>query len=300
MPFFLGTVGNLQEIPSPQRGLDVTMVRKGGTHELLSGGIVRDTIGFKRTYKPEWLWLTQDEIGTLEALYAGTPGPLALIDPSRRNHLEINQAAATGAFQTTEGFVTNTGSLAVETTVSNSIIPTPNSLRWTTTGALGSTSNGPKTGASYSTATMLDDIPVFASGVYSFSVYALRSSTNAISCQAVLEWYTTSGSFISRALGNSTALSTSAWNRLQVANQTAPATAAFAKMGIWNSATTLGATTVYSDGWQLELATAPTTWALGTGVPLVIFDALATQIIHKPGVTAPARYNAQGVLVEAI
>lgn len=69
MPFLLGPVGALQELPDPVIGMPSELVRKGGIHQLLGGSQVQDTLSFKRTWTLSWDSLTIAEYQQIELLY---------------------------------------------------------------------------------------------------------------------------------------------------------------------------------------------------------------------------------------
>src|SRR6266487_2027250 len=124
--FYLGQAGSLLQIKTPV-SLDPSQVRKGGTHDLLGGGMVRDTLGYRRKFTVGWEYATADELSVLELLYA-TAGPLVFVDPSRRNLLEANQSSGTATLKTTDGFVVATGTLTSDATT-NPAIPAARSLK---------------------------------------------------------------------------------------------------------------------------------------------------------------------------
>ncbi len=292
--FYLGQAGSLLQIKTPAN-LDPPQVRKGGTHDLLAGGSVRDTIGYRRKFTVGWEYATTDELSVLELLYQ-IAGPLVFVDPSRRNLLEANQSSGTATLKTTDGFVATTGTLTSDATA-NPAIAAARSLKWNNSGALGSTGNGPFTGTSTSTANLTDDVPVVAGLPYSFSVTAQRSAANAISVGARIAWYDTTGALISGTTGTGVALASGSWSVVKLENQTAPAGAAFAKVAVHNTATTSGATAVFMAGWQLEQATAASAWVLGTGVPKVTFDDLVPSL-QMAWDAVNTRWHATGILIE--
>jgi hypothetical protein len=279
--FYLGPPGAPVAIPDPDPGLAYPLIRKGGTHELLSGGTVRDLIGLRRRFELSWQLLTQDELSPLEELFA-LPGPLVLIDLTRRNHLTAQQAAGTGYLNSTSGFVVATGTLTSDTAHAGTTLGAGRrSLKWAA-GALGSTGNGPATGTSTTAASLFNDMAVIPSEPYSVGMRAQRSSAGTITMGARVEWYTSAGVFISGSTGTGTALGTSSWDLLKIENQTAPATAAYLKVRCVNTATTGGARDVFMDAWQAEQATTLSAWVLGTGTPVVAPDSLEAAYPHLP------------------
>ncbi|HEV8653103.1 MAG TPA: hypothetical protein VG276_27855 [Actinomycetes bacterium] len=291
--FWLGPPGALVQIRAPS-ALDPTLIRKGGAHELLAGGSVRDTLGYRRRFQFEWQnLLTTDELAQLENLYL-LGGPLVFVDPSRRNLLTANQSTGTDALDTTEGFSAPfQGTVTSDTTQFKS---GSRSLKWDTVTSLTVTNRGvylPTTAGSTPDATWAAILP---STVYTFSSYVRANA--AITMYAAIDWRTAAGAATgSTDFGSAVAVSTTDWStRLTCANKTSPATAAYAVPSVLDSTAPGAIRLVFHDELQLEQTAAASAWAIGTGTPRVYFDSFSSTL--ERAWDADPRWNATAVLVE--
>jgi hypothetical protein len=288
--FWLGPPGALVNIRAPS-ALDPTLIRKGGTHELLAGGTVRDTLGYRRRFQLEWQnLLTTDELAQLENLYL-LGGPLIFVDPSRRNLLTANQSTGSDFLDSTDGAIARFGGTLSSSTAqarsgtrSFAWAVTPSSTGW---------------GIYLQNSTSVVDAswtPVKPSTQYTVTGY--MRSTAAISMKGGMDWYDKAGAFISADIaGSGQALNTGDWNiRVTRVTPASPATAAY---GIpWFTNTTTGsAMTVFLDDPQMEEAAAATVWVQGTGTPRVIFDSFSSTL--ERAWDSDPRWNASAVWIEA-
>lgn len=115
-------------------------------------------------------------------------------------------------------------------------------------------------GANWAT-TDCDGTTVTPGLAYSFGIDVSLAAGGMSSLQLVarVAFYSLAGTLISRTLGTIQSVTTS-WTRLTV-SATAPTNAAWALVTVATNAATTAATTVQTTGWQLEQASAPTTWA---------------------------------------
>lgn len=86
---------------------------------------------------------------------------------------------------------------------------------------------------------------------YSFSHYA-KGDANGSTCRAQIEWYNSSGTYISTSAGSFTSLSSSAWTRYSTGD-TSPATAAYAIL-VHNRGAS-GSSSIYISNLMLEEGT---------------------------------------------
>ncbi|HEY5990538.1 MAG TPA: hypothetical protein VIV12_29725, partial [Streptosporangiaceae bacterium] len=141
MPTFaLGPAGALQSFRAPGPDYAAARARLGGTHETLGGRLIRDTVGFRRSFTlrlpPD---LTAEQYSVLEALFE-QPGPYRFVDPTRRNLLTANQSSGTDALRTTEGFsAVGQGTVTSDTAQFRS---GTRSVKWDTVTSLTATGRG--------------------------------------------------------------------------------------------------------------------------------------------------------------
>lgn len=277
-PFWLGPAGSLVAVKAPTRDSYASArTRLGGVHGTLAGRLIRDTVGYRRQFTLVWRNLTADELSTLETLFE-QPGPYRFVDSTRRNLLSANQSTGTDALLDVTGFSAPfQGTVTSDTTQKRS---GSRSLKWDTVTSLTLTNRGVYLPAPAGTpdATWAAVLP---STAYTFSAYVRASA--AISMYAVIDWRDASGATISTDFGTGTAVSTTDWStRLVCANKTSPSTAAYAVPAVLDSAAPSAIRQVWIDDPQLEQAAATSTWTFGTGVPLVIIDALVPAYANYP------------------
>lgn len=275
---YLGPAGSLVALPwMAANRYDASPQVRGGSHDLGAGGTVRDRNGISRRWVLGWPAITDDDLNTLRVLYR-RPGPYRWLDPFEPNRLTANQSMATDETRDTTGAVARfQGSVASDTTQFRS---GARSLRYDSETALAATGRGPYW---YASETVVDPTwtAVRAGIAHSFSVWARASLT--VSYQALIDWYTAAGGFISADLGAATALSTVGWTQLKVENKTAPSNAAYGIGAAVNTTTTGTAASVWFDDPQLEEGAAVTGWRLGAGTPLVAFDAPLAERMLRAG-----------------
>ena len=93
-------------------------------------------------------------------------------------------------------------------------------------------------------------VPVTAGQPYSYSVYS-QAGTIARNVTLSIEWYNCRGALISTSAGSAVSVTTGSWQRVTIANQTAPTNAMFAVPVITISATALS-NVFYFDAVQFE------------------------------------------------
>lgn len=302
MTLYLGRPGTALEplTPSPQTGLEATYARTSQVRPTIGGGRVVDYApGGLRTWKATWSSLTATELAALETWYLH-PGPYALLDTTRINHLSAGQSTTTDA----DG-ITVAGTEAVTITT---VAQTP-VLCWTIPGAPGP-GGGILTFADHPT---LPGIcwPADQPATWSMLVRGGGADPDT-SVQAALGWLRGDGGLIDHHLGAPTMLRGDAWATATVTAPTPPPTAAYllprlvvdgasidaSASGIggaplastWAQAarTGLDPLTAIVDDWVfgsnvevrvwrpcLAMATTPPAWVPGTGVPLVTWSELA-------------------------
>jgi hypothetical protein len=287
---WIGRAGTLVQLRSPAPGYSATDLIRGGTHELASGGTVRDRVGTSRRFVLNWPVLTEAEWSTVRTL-ARLPGPWRYLDPLERNLLTANQSTGTDELRDATGFrAVGQGAVSSDATYAVSGL---RSARWDSDTALAATGRGVSLSAAAVDATWAAVRPSVA---HSFSVWA-RASV-AVSAQARIEWYSSAGSLISTDTGTAASVSTSGFTQLTCVNKTSPSTAAYAVCGVTNTTTTSAALLLWLDQPQFEEGAAATDWRLGAGTPLVAVESLSPSVALADPAAGLVYHDAELVLLE--
>ncbi|HZP55028.1 hypothetical protein [Actinocrinis sp.] len=163
--------------------------------------------------------------------------------------------SATGWWYPTAGSTTYATGLAAAPTGHT------NAFAWTTPAS--TTSTSPLLAGAASSGPVADNVQVTATGAYSATFYALRSSSAdaTLTVTPTLTWYSATGASISSVSGTPVTLSIGTWNRLAVSG-TAPAGALWTRfsIAITAPASTTASNTVYLTAGQFEAAASPTSW----------------------------------------
>lgn len=260
VPLYFGRPGALFEIPHPRGDLDSTRTRPTSVFVTAAGGArTGRTSGGSRQYTLAWEQLWYETYAQLESFHHGHegPGPFALIDAGRINMLTVNQSSATSHLNDTDNFtVSGSGSTITSGTTYDR---GPRSLTWnfafTATGSL----------ELDSPAIDWPGVPVVSGVALIFSFTAKGAGTDAVmSVIPKLEWADVNGAVLSTTSGSTLTTNSSAF---QTASVTAspPANAAYVLCQVDVTGQTAGSI-LYLDKFQLEAASAVTTWRPGTGV----------------------------------
>lgn len=289
---WLGPAGALVQLPSPSMsGYQATDQLRGGFHDLMGGGAVRDRIPARRQFLLPYEAMLDDSYAALRTL-ARLPGPLRYLHPFERNLLTVNQSTGTDELRSTDGVVARfQGAASSTTTQARS---GTRSIAWASGTALAATGRGVYL---YNSTSTIDGTWAVVRPSTQYTLSGYLRTTAAVSMQALFDWHDATGAYLSTNVGTGTALSTSAWTRVSL-TATSPATAAYG-IGAWlNSTTTGAAITVYHDDLQLEEAAAATAWRLGAGTPLVAVDALENTVVVTRAATGVTYHQVELVLQE--
>lgn len=332
MSFYLGNplTGTMVELPHPGKGLQPTMERGANVRRTVGGGqSVALSPGVRRTYSLQWTDLSPTEYTVLEEFFTGGrgPGPWALVDPGRRNHLSLNQASATSADNDGTGWYV----MAPETVTSepDAYVRGPRSARWSlpagyATGILRFPGPGSYPG-----------VPVIPGQPWTFTAQVSATATSATVVPA-LSFLDRGGYEVAAYVGSPVVANVGAWAAVAIAVGLPPVGGVFvqpqlrvavgtvsagatgygstrlAGLGIVttrglsepmldpeaggprfvNSWLFTSAPAVLVDTPMLDMSASQRPWVLGTGVPLVSVTALPETYITLPG------RNVQATLVE--
>jgi hypothetical protein len=242
--WWLGKPGALVRIPSPHvaPGLDAPRQRKTVVHDLLGDGARVNLMGRTRRYVLRWNpALTADELGILQQLEL-LPGPLRIIDPTRRNMLTGNQSTGTDELRDATGMVARIqGILVTDTAQARSGL---RSAKWDSQGAV-TANKGPL--FCYPNPLVVDKfwLAVLPNTQYSFSCYARASQALTVAGQ--FDWHTSLGGYIGTNQGNPVALSLTDWSTRPFVTATSPANVAYGIGSIWSTTGTGSTVNVWVD-----------------------------------------------------
>lgn len=249
--WYLGPLGDLRGLISPDGGVERTVQRYGGVHQALSGARTMDITGHRASYTLPVPAVTPAESRFVEALHQRTvPGPYRLLDPLSRNRLPRN-AALLKPF-TAEVTVTS-GGVARSTSAPTSSIGVPvTSLLWSSYSA----------GASLA----LPAVPVLADEVLTFSLW-IGGSTD-ITAELSISFTGLDGASLGRAT-RTAAVTGGSWRHCQIATA-APEGAIAAEVRVAPEA----APRVFLAAAQVEPGEQAGEFDLGGGAPTVVIDQL--------------------------
>lgn len=268
MTYYLGPAGGLVPLPEPEAPLPVQPVRLGGTHQLLSGSSVRDTLGYSRRYDLTWTTLDLTSYGLLEGFAyggSGITGPYLLLDPEQRNYLNnANSGAVASSFG-----VSNSGGIA-NPTIAN-IAPTYWGSLYTS--AMTVRTNQALTSSQFQYVSPRY-VPVYPGLTYTFSAQAAKYTGGIAGLQLNVVQFDKTLTYISETSNTLTALSSTGGYSLSH-TVTTVATAAYLLPRLRFSSAD-GDDTAVVWALQLERGSSASTFAPGAGVPYVTVDSLTS------------------------
>lgn len=273
--WYLGPIGNMQALPDPDAFAPVRD-RIGGTHQLLSGARVRDTLAYKRTWKVSWDLLTDAEFGLLEGLVLGAYGarPYALQDLTT-NMLQLPVSTAGQTLKSTAGLFGygSVGGISYTTSYGSQVTGVAGGVTYNNGGT--NLTAGFQGGIRYGyPSAYLTPVAPGMQIVGSVSAYLGGSSTGgSASLRSFFDFLDASGSYLTGGGGNTQTLP-AAWTRLTT-TATVPANAAYAVYVWTNAAAYTGTLQVLTvDPMITGDAEGPSAWVPGTGNVRVAIDSL--------------------------
>lgn len=228
MTFWLGRPGTLlTALPHPRKGINPTLTRQSSTVATIGGGRI---VGYapgpgRRQYDMAWSGLDQVTASVLEEFAVGArgPGPFALLDPGRRNHLSANQSAAGSVDLDGTGWTPSAGETV--DAVAWPYVRGPRSLRWSL----------PPSGASAGRLQLdgplgYPGVPIPAGQPWSFSAKVSGGGADqAVTIAAVLAWLDASGFEIAATIGTPAATASGTWSTVSVSTATPPSAAVYVR-----------------------------------------------------------------------
>jgi hypothetical protein len=274
--WYLGPLGDLRALQSPDVSMDISTVRFGAIHQSLSGARTLDVTGIKQTVVLTFSHLEEVDYRWLEALHTRhIPAPHRLINPLKKNRLSLMSSKMdyTPSYRAGVSLVGGLWDWAATewpTAAGNG----SRSLRWYN-----------RTGTPVMTFDPGRPFSVIPLETYSASVYAKADTAQTATLR--IDWFDKTSVILSSV---STAVNIGpTWSRIQRVSS-APTGAVSGKLTL-TVATATG--NVYVAAPQVEVAPAPTAWDLGGGEIQVLIDQMPTTSPRYP------LYNASITLLEA-
>jgi hypothetical protein len=132
MAIYLGNPGRQAALSAVLKGYTTEPVIANTVTATIGGGqvVARSAGPGRRSLSLAWTWLSPEEGSVLEEFFlsARGPGPYALLDPSRRNHLTANQSSATTVVGDASGHTVDPSEALTSTP--DSWLRGPRALRW--------------------------------------------------------------------------------------------------------------------------------------------------------------------------
>jgi hypothetical protein len=263
--FWLGKPNSvLTALPHPGRGIDATLRIESQVKATIGGGQAVDRApGGRRTYELDWASLSPEQHSSVEEFWLGAkgPGPFALLDPWRRNHLTAAQSSATSVTNDTTGFTPSASETLAS--VTTPVRRGPRALAWTIpSSAAGILTLTPPAG--------MTAWPTPALAVWTFSAWLRGGGTDPIvTAGSDIVWLDSAGAALSTSTGGTIATASGAYAQISQ-TATAPANAVSFSLRLRVTPASIATSTiVYVDQPQLDLYNGVRAWVLGTGIPLV-------------------------------
>lgn len=271
-PYF-GRPGAMMLLPQPDGGVTRPSRRAVSTHDLLSGGTATTRRpDAKRAYGLAWSQKRHADAEIVRAHYLGVygPGPYCLLDPTERNHLDLD-VSTMGRRGLGDGWVAigSAGGTAVydPTVAPPAAAASSGVLRWSGAAAGGGIGAGVMFGATFDADPL--SAPVYVAGVpITLSVYA-AAATGAPTITPVLHYRNGDGTLLTSTAQPAVALA-AAWQRITVTATPATSGAKYVTLGFTVAA---AGPDVLLAGAQCEYGvSAPRAFLVGQRVPRVTFD----------------------------
>jgi hypothetical protein len=289
--FYLGTLGKMVPLASPDRDIERSVQFVGQEHTSLDGSTTMDVRGYRREWRQSLVYLDQRDLSYLQMARFGELGaPLRFLDPVNKNRLTessslcSNQSQYAGGrynWASSSGLVsriTGTGQPVTYTGLDGRAVSfTPGRfMQWVPTG-----SGFLAAEIKYLSSVTYTDLsaPVLPNEVLTLSIYAKKTAGAGNFSLSLLP--VTAPDTFGTAVTSSTSTSSS-WVRLTV-NYTVPASGVIAVAFQLNSS---AAGTIQLTQAQLENGSSATDWVVGGGVGEVLIRELSEVSPIHPLVTA--------------
>lgn len=274
--WYLGPLGNVRPLPTPDTDMDFTVTAYGGVHQGLSGARTKDITGHKSEISLSWSYLRQSEYEWLQAMHEGYfTGPFHLFNPLKKNRLSRESSASRAVRRNAAGLRIPTGNVNRVRRVPDDISLGGMSLMWDSWGS--------DRTVSFDTDRSL---PVLDEETVTFSVYLLGSGEFTV--DAWLSYSDADGGPEGESDRQSFTMSTD-FQRVSV-TATVGASVVAARPHIEPQT---GSGTLAICAPQLESENEASSWELGGAASTVVIDELTSTSPRYP------LYGAEITLLEA-
>ncbi|WP_433024693.1 hypothetical protein [Actinomycetospora sp. CA-053990] len=260
--FYMGQLGRMAPLPGIPRGGVVPQdtLRTAGEQTSLGGRVTTDIVATRRNWGFDWHALTTAERDLIENHLLGfRPGPLRMIDPTRRNRLSVRGSGIT------------TGLLGMDPVLTGSGTWTDQDL--VTTTGLGSVRGGLLTPSTTSVLHAHLDrqenrrVPVLLGETLTSTVW-VYCPTGGGTVALTASYFNLVGSLISTLTGTTVALAAATWTRVVHTWTVGSSTAVGASPRVSWTPPSAGVG-LYVAQPQIEEGAAATAWSSGGGCPEV-------------------------------
>lgn len=271
--WYLGWLGDMRALPSPETNFDISEIRYGGVHQALNGARTMDTTGYRRQFKMDFKYLTEDDYMWLRSLYLGNvTEPLYLINPLSKNLL--SPQASMGLWHSTlDNGMQNVSNASSYDFVND--YPTGLAISGTRSPRVLSVATAPAYvvmdgGGKFIPATVGERIV--------FSMY-MRTTAGTANVDMYIQTVDKYRANLGAGIVSTKAITTS-WQRFNVTHTPSTSGVVGARLGLQLSTATTYNTLLAAP--QAEYATAVTPFSIGGGAPQVLIDSIDSESPRYP------------------
>lgn len=267
--WYLGPSGALVAIPPPLLGPDASPDLIGKVSTSLNGARTLYRAAQPRTWQLQWFMLTEDQTNYLQLVSRGLVGsPVRLVVGEIRNRLPVRVAAGGSYSRSAVDFlgVTSLPPVWVPTSTPASV-PVSGAVSWTRT----------STALAWLTLMSSDDrVPLVSGEQIRMSCWARGDAVQVSAAVDLWDAAGDAGLLTGRITGTAATLDLVNWTYLEVV--TTPAAGQIEASPVVVIQAGQAASTIQVTGFQIAPASAPTTWTMGGGAPIVLAGAKVSEV----------------------
>lgn len=269
--WYIGWLGEMRALLTPEVGMDTTETRYGGTHQSLTGKRTIDITGYRTEYDLNWSYLTETEYEWLRALYIGHISQSQYIVNPLKKNLMSQQASIGKPFGADDLGIYSSG-LTVITGYANDFPtgPVPAAARCFNLISTSATNNFIRFDGSSKL------IPLIPGQDVTYSVY-VRCETGTIPFNWAIDCFTKYG--VQTTTPSLAQTATTSWQRITYTLTPSGDQAGTRMAFVFPTA---GTKNLHIAAPQIEYASSVTDWELGGGSSKIIIDQLGTSSPRFP------------------